>query len=261
MARPTSDGIEQLIDHLLGKRTLDPHELNELITQIANNQTSIEQLHMLRTTLTGQDSMLKARIDELLAAKQHAMAPEIDYPSYMDFGALYQQQVGQPNFWVKQQENFSRFAHEIRIWVEEKVVKYGDLPSALAPQPLAIGVRRSKSTSASATDEENVVQVLELPDPDADLVIQVGMEPLSDGKGALILQIHTYMLAHPIPQARVMLRNAERELLEINATDADGLIAFQDLARGRYTIEIKHDGQTREFSIAFGDVGSVSQSV
>jgi hypothetical protein len=153
-------------------------------------------------------------------------------------GAMWQQLAG----------DVHQLMADIPILIGKTIASFGSLPIPLAPRLVPVGVYRKKETP-TAEKEEEFVELLELPHPEANLVIKLSMSSVSDGKGTLVLQVGTIASPRLIPQAKATLRDADDVLLESTPTDKDGLAVFRDLDTGKYNVLVEHAGQTWKFSV------------
>ncbi|MFN8490886.1 MAG: hypothetical protein U0350_25055 [Caldilineaceae bacterium] len=143
-----------------------------------------------------------------------------------------------------------RLLVEIPLLVKERLLVFGQLPALLNPQLTLAPVLRSKN--APPEREQAAIELLTLPNPEADLLIKLSTGAVINHKSTLIVQLET-MAHQPIAQVRTSLRNQHGSLLEQRATDADGLVLFGELEPAKYNIQIKHAGQTWEFSVVLAE--------
>ena len=151
------------------------------------------------------------------------------------------------SWWQRVNEQLQRLTVEIPLLVKEAAATFGTLPETLAPQLTVVESFRSRSRMA-----ENLpaaIELLTLPDHMADLLIKVSTGTVANHRCTLVVQLETLAAHEPIIQARTILRDRDGSLLEQRATDGDGLVLFGDLELTKYRIQIKHAGQTWEFSV------------
>lgn len=154
--------------------------------------------------------------------------------------------------WSPVVENLRRLIVEIPILVKETTAGFGQLPALLLPQLTLVPVFRSMSTEADR--EQETVELLTIPNPEADLQIKVSTGTVTNHRSTLIVQLET-MSQQPIAQVRTILRDRNGSLLEQRATDADGLVLFGELEPAKYTIQLKYARQTWEFSVVLAQTG------
>lgn len=185
--------------------------------------------------------------------QQEAAGAFGEAPSYMTFEEWFQRQEQAP-LWQELARELRRLMTEIPIRVAETTASFGQLPPPLTPQLVPAAAYRNKELLPTAEEGEELIEVLELPHREANLVIRVRMGPVFDGKGTLVLEVSTIEPSQPIEQAKVTLRDEDGGLLEGAPTDEDGLASFRELDIGKYTIQVEHAGQTWEFGVTLTSV-------
>lgn len=192
---------------------------------------------------------------ELIALVTSAYTEKTPRPARrpeFDFSFLEREEV-QPEkpFW----DELRRLVAEVPILIGETVASFGQLPPPLAPRLVPAGAYRKREPIPGAEkEEEEVVELLEIPHRDDNLVIRLRLGPVFDGKGTLVLEVGTLEPSQPIEQAKVTLRDEDGGLLEGTPTDEDGLAFFRELDLGKYIVQVEHAGQTWEFGVTLAPV-------
>ena len=113
---------------------------------------------------------------------------------------------------------------------------FGTLPGALAPAPLTAG----SSVFRTETSEWQP-EVLVLPAPDAGISVHLAVGPVIADNAVVMVKLLAVPSAQPIANTHITLRNAQRQLLLGLVTKADGTAVFEQLPRGRYFVQVRHD--------------------
>jgi len=113
---------------------------------------------------------------------------------------------------------------------------FGTLPGALAPAPLTAG----SSVFRTETPEWQP-EVLVLPAPDAGISVHLAVGPVIADNAVVMVKLLAVPSAQPIANTHITLRNAQRQLLLGLVTKADGTAVFEQLPRGRYFVQVRHD--------------------
>jgi hypothetical protein len=168
-------------------------------------------------------------------------------PRYATFGERYRQRHPEPGLWEHTAEHFYRLTAELSLRVKDAVASFWPPPAQLAVQ--LVPVRDATETGVGALP---TVEVVELPHPETNTVLKVSTGPVRASRTTLVLALAELLPPRPIVHARIALCDETGALLEGTATGDDGLAIFRDLARGRYTIQAEHAGQTWRLSLSLG---------
>ncbi|MFN8467010.1 MAG: carboxypeptidase-like regulatory domain-containing protein [Caldilineaceae bacterium] len=114
---------------------------------------------------------------------------------------------------------------------------FGTLPGALAPAPLTAA---GSSVFRSETPEWQP-EVLVLPAPDAEISVHLAVGPVIADNAVVMVKLLAVPSAQPIANTHITLRNAQRQLLLGLVTKTDGTAVFEQLPRGRYFVQVRHD--------------------
>ena len=114
---------------------------------------------------------------------------------------------------------------------------FGTLPGALAPAPLTAA---GSSVFRTETPEWQP-EVLVLPAPDAGISVHLAVGPVIADNAVVMVKLLAVPSAQPIANTHITLRNAQRQLLLGLVTKADGTAVFEQLPRGRYFVQVRHD--------------------
>jgi len=178
----------------------------------------------------------------LLHLERQDMLEEPPRPGRFDLSFL-RELPPKPQLWQRTEGNVRRFAAEITAQLGAKFVTLPSLPEMLipyrrpAPAPVALRVKAIREPGI-----EELAEVLELPDPEANIRIRLLMGPVQAGRGTIMIQVEQLKPLRPLPRVRVTLRDQEMRLMESAPTAPDGTVTFRELAVGRYVIEVRHDG-------------------
>lgn len=142
--------------------------------------------------------------------------------------------------WQQTSAQVFRLAENISIQIEDAKAHFANVSVALTPHLVPATSLRGSKTEQMA---EEMIEILELPHPDRDLVIRLRMGALQHDLGALALQFATLTNAQTLADIKVMLRDENGSLLESTRSDQDGLALFDELEPGKYQIQIERADQ------------------
>lgn len=125
---------------------------------------------------------------------------------------------------------------------------FGTLPGTLTPMPLN-GSAAALRTDAPPTGVEWHPEVLVLPAPDADISIHLAVGPVIADNAVVMVKLLAVPSTQPIANTHITLRNAQRQLLLGLVTKPDGTAVFEQLPRGRYLIQVRHDNHLWEIPL------------
>jgi len=151
--------------------------------------------------------------------------------------------------WQQSTEGIRRLLAEIPIAVSQLAASFGQVHPALVPCRLTVAAGALRSGLPAAEGVEGVIEVMELPDAEANLVIKLSMGPVRNRKGTLVLGVDRIKPAEPIPQDRITLLDEDHKMLESQPTAEDGTAVFGDLETGKYVVQVEHNGRTWEFAV------------
>ena len=161
-------------------------------------------------------------------------------PTHLTFAEARQQQATAPSasrLWEQTTERVVRFAETVGIVLAGTQARFATLAAGLTPQLVPATVLRGNTA-------QEMVELLELPDPEGDLVIRLRMGPHQQDLGALALQFATWREAETLADVKVTLRDDDGSLLESTRSDRDGLALFDALEPGKYQLQIERAAQT-----------------
>jgi len=148
-----------------------------------------------------------------------------------------------PSLWVAEAAGQVReLFSEIVVTLQASAAAFGAMPSPLVPSPVPARAFRAEGDEAQA-------QVLVLPDPGADVSIELSVGPVSEDAAAIALNLNRIEDGEPLPDTRVMLYTAERHLLAGSVTESDGSIVFRSLRLGRYIVQVRRNDQRWELPV------------
>ncbi|MEM7131545.1 MAG: carboxypeptidase-like regulatory domain-containing protein [Chloroflexota bacterium] len=156
--------------------------------------------------------------------------------------------------WQRFQEHAYSLTSEISIQVSQTAAIFDGLSTMLTSQltPLSSGAMRNKRPDS--VDNQPLNELLELPHPEANMSIHVSMGPIVKSRGALVIQTQTLSPSQPIEHAAISLYDEEDGLLERMSSNADGLVAFDSLELGKYTVQVNHADNQWRFVITLKEV-------
>lgn len=125
---------------------------------------------------------------------------------------------------------------------------FGTLPATLIPTPLngnAAAFRNDTPVGSAAWHPE----VLVLPAPDAEISIHLAVGPVIADNAVVMIKLLAVPSTQPIANTHITLRNAQRQLLLGLVTKPDGTAVFEQLPRGRYFVQVRHDNHLWEIPL------------
>lgn len=189
--------------------------------------------------------------DAALLAEVLQTHTEIDAPSYASFESWFQQkQAGAQEsppagaleqLWRRTDEHVHQLLDEIAVAIRGGSAAFGELPGGLQP--------RTVPGLAFRNRDDDTVELVELPHPEANTVVRVRTGPVIDDEVALIVEVGALDPPQPIAGARITLRDSHGNLLEGTASNEQGVAAFDRLEVDKYLFRIEHKGQTWIFSV------------
>ncbi|MBK8051068.1 MAG: carboxypeptidase regulatory-like domain-containing protein [Anaerolineales bacterium] len=108
-----------------------------------------------------------------------------------------------------------------------------------APQPIATPSLRHSDDKHLDDLLAHTAHWVELPDAANNVLIRVGAGATQEAQTTIVLKLTTLSPATPLEHGRVSLRDADGDLLERVAADADGLVLFQHLPGGKYRLTVE----------------------
>jgi hypothetical protein len=219
-------------------------------TQLAGEDTATRYADVKRHLRTCSDCRTHYQLLRELQQDDTAAAPGRSpaAPTF-DFDEWYRQQVA-ASPWRQLSQGVRQLATEIVVLVEKATVSFGSLvPPLLSVQLVPVSVARGGISAGEQAPTEETEEVLELPDAEANSVISVRMGPVSNMKSTLIVEVSAITPPRPIAQARVTLRDAAGEMLEVTATDENGRGIFRSLEVDKYEVHVEHDGHDWSFRV------------
>lgn len=187
--------------------------------------------------------------ESLLMLREGTLPEPSPYPVFdTSFLQAREPSVAPRPIWLTEavEQEVRRLFTEISITIGRTAASFGQLAAPLTPQPVPVGAMREERRP----EGEEALQLLELPDPEANLAIELTVGPVTADKAAVSVEIGQMSPEQPIPRARVTLYDAEHQLLASTLSGDDGTAAFDDMDAGRYFIEIKHAGQVWELPVS-----------
>jgi hypothetical protein len=160
----------------------------------------------------------------------------------------------QPPLWDVTETNVRRLVTAIRARVGTKLVTLTPLPETLMPyRRLALASVSLRVKELQEPGPEDLTEILELPDPEANIRIKLLMGPVQNGRGVVMIQVEELEPLRPLSRVRVTLRDQERHLLESAPTPLDGTVTFKELSVGHYVIEVQRDASRWELELNLED--------
>jgi hypothetical protein len=142
------------------------------------------------------------------------------------------QQVGRAHTW----QLIAGIEVRLRAAGSAVYAAFGALPGALTPAPLTAGSSVFRTETPAWQPE-----VLVLPAPDAGISVHLAVGPVIADNAVVMVKLLAVPSAQPIANTHITLRNAQRQLLLGLVTKADGTAVFEQLPRGRYFVQVRHD--------------------
>jgi len=136
------------------------------------------------------------------------------------------------------QPQLRRLFQQLEITITQSAAAIATLTPQLAPATFATALRGG--------DDDAEFAVVILPDEEAHIYFRVDTKPSQDGTALITLQILATEGDQPIPDARVMLRHVNGELVTSSLTGPKGEVEFPRIPADQYTIQTQYDGKTWE---------------
>jgi len=172
------------------------------------------------------------------------------------------EQILQPTsttLWQRMNEKLQRLTVEVVVLVDQARAVFGNLPAPLTPQPAPAGILRLQASADQETPEPRI-EIVKLHPPEADLEIALSVVSVTDAQSTLAVWLKTLSTGQPLDEERITLRTDQGSLLEMVATDAQGLAFFRGLALARYLLQVAHAGQTWEFVVPLTEWRSITET-
>ncbi|MBK8047412.1 MAG: hypothetical protein IPK16_10005 [Anaerolineales bacterium] len=134
---------------------------------------------------------------------------------------------------------------EVQIWLRTAGATFGVLPTPLASSPVALNGGAAFRSDVPAGQPE----VLVLPAPDARISIHLAVGPMVAGSAAVMVKLLAMPSEQPLGEIRVMLRNAQHQLLMGLVTRPDGTAIFEQLPLGHYIVQVRYAQNTWEIPL------------
>lgn len=238
--------LDRLLDSLLPKQaTVDPGytaaeadldayvelQLNggDADTRYPHVQPALEQFKDLREEY---ESLLALLADERAGLW-------VEPPGEPDFDLSFLREGHRLWEWVESGEKqVARLLHEIHVRIGQAVSSFGQLPSMLAPQLVAVSIRGDEQATAEALDI--AAERTDGP-PEQAISLRLQLGPAQQGQAIVSLRV---MVANDTPsarRARVTLLGDIGQMLISAHVDGAGWVTFRDVDPGRYTIRVVHD--------------------
>ncbi len=131
---------------------------------------------------------------------------------------------------------------EVAVVIQSTKATFGALSSLFNPTLVPSALMRGEESNRQA-------ELLVLPAPDADLSLHLSVGPVVGGYAAIAVKLLEMSTARPLGETRVTLRNGQRQLLIGSVTGQDGMLVFEQLALGRYFVQVRHKQQTWEIPL------------
>lgn len=186
---------------------------------------------------------------QILDLERQGKLKEPPRPGQFDLSFL-KDLAPQPSLWEVTEANVRRLVMEITAQFGTKLVALPSLPEVLMPyRRLAPAFVSLRMKDIREPRPEDLRELLELPDLEANIRIRLLMGPVQNGHGVVMVQVEELEPLRPLSRVRVTLRDQEMHLLESAPTGSDGTVTFKDLRVGEYIIQVKRDGQPWELKL------------
>lgn len=205
----------------------DAAESAARLAPLAEPRLAAAAAHVLRCAYCADELVA---LGDVLAAAAAGRLPAVD-AARLDLGFL----DGPVVTWTALPDNLRRLAGEVRIAVGEAAARFLPTPGLPTARPAELGLLRGGDGEADSTAAE----VLILPDDAADLTIRLSVGPAVGGRAAIALTLGQLEGGGPLPDTRVVLYDAQEQLLASAKTETDGSALFRDLVAGRYLLEVR----------------------
>ena len=136
------------------------------------------------------------------------------------------------------QSKLRRLFQPLEITITQRAAAIATLTPQLAPVTF--------STALRGGDDDAEFAVLILPDEEAQIYFRVDTKSSQGGTALITLQILATEGDQPIPDARVLLRHADGNLVTSSLTGPSGEVEFPRIPADQYIIQTQYDGRTWE---------------
>lgn len=136
------------------------------------------------------------------------------------------------------QPKLRRLFQQLEITITQRAAAIATLAPQLAPTTFATAMRGG--------DDDTKFDVVILPDEEAQIYFRVDTKPSQGGTALITLQILATEGDQPIPDARVLLRHADGNLVTSSLTGPSGEVEFPRIPADQYIIQTQYDGRTWE---------------
>lgn len=185
----------------------------------------------------------------ILDLERQGRLEEPPRPGQFDFSFL-RELPPEPRLWTVTEANVRRLVTDVTAQLGTALVALASLPEALIPYHRRLAPAFVFKARAVAEPElEDLVEVLDLPDREANVRIRLLMGPVQAGRGTVKVQVEELEPLRHVAHARVTLRDYEMHLLESIPTTSEGTVTFKDLKVGKYVIQVQRNASRWEFGL------------
>lgn len=151
--------------------------------------------------------------------------------------------------WTESEDGVRRLVRAVTLRMEQAKMVWVDMGAlfALYHQTIPTGVVRSSTEE----QQEAWTEVLELPDHDANVLLQLFKGLVQEGTGTVRIGLRTLDSATALAGARLILQSQTGKILERQYTDSSGIFEFRDLLSGDYLLHIRYEGKEWVIPLAF----------
>ena len=168
--------------------------------------------------------------------------PELESAPAFDLSFI-EAESGPRELWITDLTgHVSHLFNEINVTLKAGIAAFGSLPAPLT-------LEHATGRTFRSDDSGREIEVLVLPAPEADLSINLAVTGQTEGKAAIAVKMLDLETANPLSDRRVTLRNAERNLLAGAVTGGDGSAVFEQLAGGKYLVQVQHKERLWEIAL------------
>ena len=133
-------------------------------------------------------------------------------------------------------EGVWRLFTDLQISLHAAGATFGVLPASLTTTPALAGSAVFRTDTPARR-----LELLVLPAPDAGISVHLAVGPVIADNAVVMVKLLAVPSAQPLANTHITLRNAQRQLLMGLVTKADGTAVFEQLPRGRYFVQVRHD--------------------
>ena len=175
----------------------------------------------------------------VIADRAGAFGPAPYYPTFQE-----EHRQGAGSLWEKISAHMRYLTVQIPIRIMAEGARFGELSPLLQMESAPVFALRKSPGSSGQAGAGQFEQWIGAADADNNVVPLFSSGSTTPGSATLVVKFGAIAPPAPIELATVSLLDKDNHLLEILATDADGIALFDGLAAGEYLLLIEHAGRT-----------------